>query len=136
LDCGVTQKWVGGLIDNHQVDVKLTSTADTGTQVNLLGTEYLEGFELEIKHLLRTRMELNCANAAPANRFGMFFARIKGKHYKTGDMIETKAMVYVVYEDPQSIRMFTRRIPKGWGVHGRCQCEVYRTSRLCRRLRW
>jgi hypothetical protein len=95
LECCVTEKWEYGL----QVNVKLTSTADTGAQVNVLGTDYLEGFGLEIKHLLRTRMELNCANAAPTGMLGVFYARIKGKHYKTGNMIETKAMLYVIEGD-------------------------------------
>jgi hypothetical protein len=62
LDCCVTEKWVDGLIDNQQVDVQLTSNADIGAQVDVLGTDHLEGFGLEIKHLLRTRMELKCAN--------------------------------------------------------------------------
>ena len=81
LKCEVTEKWVEGLIDNQQVDVQLTSTADTGAQVCVLGTDHLEGFGLEVKHLLRTRMKLNCANAAAAGMLGVFYARIRGKHY-------------------------------------------------------
>jgi hypothetical protein len=36
---------------------------------------------------------------APAGALGVFYARIKGKHYKTGNMIKTKAMVYVIEGD-------------------------------------
>jgi hypothetical protein len=57
LDCAVTDKCVEGIIDNQQVDVQLTSTADTAAQVNVLGTDHLEGFGLEVKHLLRTKLE-------------------------------------------------------------------------------
>jgi hypothetical protein len=99
LRCDVTQKWFDRLVNNQQVDVELTSTADTGAQVNVLGTDHPKGFGLETKHLLQTRMELNCANAALAGTLGMFFARIKGKQHKTGVMVETNAMVYVIEGD-------------------------------------
>jgi hypothetical protein len=96
LDCLVTEKYVNGLVDMQQVDLELTSTADTGAQVNVLGTDHLEGFGMRVDYLLRSRMELNCANAARAGTLGIFLTRIKGKHCKTGKLIETKAMVYVI----------------------------------------
>jgi hypothetical protein len=40
LDCCVTQKWVDGLVDNQQVDMKLTSTADTGAPIILKGLDW------------------------------------------------------------------------------------------------
>jgi hypothetical protein len=67
--------------------------------VNVLGTDHLEGFGMRVNHLLTSRMELNCANAALACTLGVFFARIKGKHCKTGKLMETKAMVYVIEGD-------------------------------------
>ena len=62
LTCEVTEEWFDSLVDKQQVDVDLVSTADSGAQVNIIGTDHLNRFGLEIKHLLKSKMTLNCAN--------------------------------------------------------------------------
>ena len=44
-------------------------------------------------------MTLNCANNSQAGNLGVFYAKIKANHYKTGELIEIKAMVFVIEGD-------------------------------------
>ena len=99
LNCLVTEVWYNSLKNGQQVDVDMTATADTGAQVTIMGTDHLKKFGLQIQHLLRSKMTLNCANNSLAGNLGVFFARIKGRHYKTNELIETKSMVYVIPGD-------------------------------------
>ena len=99
LDCLVLEDWYNGLVDNQQECVELTATADSGAQVDVIGTDHLKGLGLGISNLLRSRMTINCANNNPAGNLGVFFAKIKANHYKTGKLIETKSMVFVIEGD-------------------------------------
>lgn len=99
LECDVTEEWVDSLEDNQQVDVDLVSTADSGAQVNIIGTDHLNRFGQDIKHLLKSKMTLNCANDSLAGKLGVFIARIKAKHHKTKKLITTKAIVFVIVGD-------------------------------------
>ena len=69
----------------------MKATADTGAQVDVIGTDHVERMGLQIAFLLRTKMSLNCANNSPAGNLGVFFARVKGKHYKTAGIEAVKS---------------------------------------------
>ena len=79
----MTEKCFDSLVDKQQVDVDLVSTADLGAQVNIIGTDHLTRFGLEIKHLLKSKMTFICANDSLAGNLGVFFARIKASTSQT-----------------------------------------------------
>ena len=58
----------------------MKATADTGAQVDVIGTDHVE-------------------RNSPAGNLGVFFARVKGKHYKTGNLVEVKTMMHVIKGD-------------------------------------
>ena len=98
LPCGVKKSWVDSLgPTKQQKDIILkASTADTGAQCFLLGSDHLPGLGLGIEHLLPSEINLNCANSTTAGNLGVFFAKVRGEHYKTGEVVESRTMVYVI----------------------------------------
>ena len=89
LDCTVQQSWLDGLgPSKQQKDIILkTSTADTGAQCFLLGSNHLPGLGLGINNLIPSAINLNCANAMTAGNLGVFFAKVRGEHYMTGEVV-------------------------------------------------
>ena len=77
LACLVTEEWYNGLKDNRQVDVDISATADTGAQVNIMGTDHLDKFGVRVEHLLKSKMSLNCANNSLAGNLGVFLYKNK-----------------------------------------------------------
>ena len=97
LKCTVKQEWKDNLVNNQQKDIVLkTSTADTGAQCFLLGRDHLPGLGLDVDNLLRSEINLNCANSTMAGNLGVFYAKIRGEHYVTKESVEARAMVYVI----------------------------------------
>ena len=85
------------LVDNKQFDIVLkTSTADTGAQFFLLGADHLPHLGLSAEDLLQSEINLNCANSTMAGNLGVFYAKIRGGHWETGEVIKSKTMVYVI----------------------------------------
>jgi hypothetical protein len=96
LKCMVRREWKESMIDNKQFDIVLPkSTADTGAQCFLLGADYLPDLGLSVEDLLQSEINLNCANTTAAGNLGVFYAKIRGVHWKTGEVVESKSMVYV-----------------------------------------
>ena len=97
LDCDVQQSWLDSLgPSKQQKDIILqTTTADTGSQCFLLGSNHLPGLGLGIDCLLPSEINLNCANDTTAGNLGVFFAKVRGEHYITGEVVESRTMVYV-----------------------------------------
>ena len=97
LKCTVKREWKDNLVNNQQKDIVLkTSTADTGAQCFLLGRDHLPGLGLDVDNLVRSDINLNCANSTMAGNLGVFFAKIRGEHFVTEDSVEARAMVYVI----------------------------------------
>ena len=44
-------------------------------------------------------MNISCANKSSAGILGVFYARIQAKHVKSGEIVETKSMIYVIEGD-------------------------------------
>ena len=101
LVCSVQKSWVESLgPSKQQVDIVLKTTiADIGAQCFLLGSNHLPGLGLGIEHLLPSEINLNCANQTAAGNLGVFFAKVRGEHYMTGEVVESRSMVYVVEGD-------------------------------------
>ena len=110
LDCLVEEDWYNSLVDKQNMSVELSATADSGAQVDVIGTDHLRGLGLRVSLLLRSRMTINCANNNPAGNLGVFFAKIKATHYKTGELIETKSMVFVIEGDTVLLSKRTLRV--------------------------
>ena len=70
--------------------------SDTGAQCFLLGSNHLTGLGLGIENLIPSEINLNCANAMTAGNLGVFFAKVRGEHYITGEVVESRSMVYVI----------------------------------------
>ena len=71
LNWGVLQSWLDGLKPGacgvQQKDIVLkTTTADTGAQCFLLGRDHLPGLGLSVENLLRSEINLSCANSTAA----------------------------------------------------------------------
>ena len=76
-----------------------TSTADTGAQCFLLGRDHLPGLGLGIENLLPSEINLNCANSTTTVNLGVFFAKVRGEHYETQEVVEARSTVYVIEEN-------------------------------------
>ena len=86
--------------DKKQKDIVLkTSIADTGAQCFLLGSNHLQGLGLDVSGLLQSETNLNCANSTAAGNLGVFFAKVRGEHHKTEEVVESRTMVYVIKGD-------------------------------------
>ena len=70
--------------------------ADTGAQVDIIGVAHINKIGLVREHLLRTAVNLDCANETEATVLGVFFAKISGRSVVTGEETTTKSMVYVI----------------------------------------
>ena len=101
LECNVQKSWVDSLgPSKQQVDIVLKTTiADTGAQCFLLGSNHLPGLGLGIDNLLPSEINLNCENQTAAGNLGVFFAVVRGEHYMTCEVVESRSMVYVVEGD-------------------------------------
>ena len=101
LKCNVRKEWLESLGTNLvQKDILInTSTADTGAQCFLLGRNHLPGLGLGIEDLLPSEINLNCANSTTAGNLGVFFAKVRGEHYETQEVVEARSMVYVIEGD-------------------------------------
>jgi len=96
LKCTVQKDWLNNLQNNQQKDITLRrSTADTGAQCFLLGRDHLPGLGLGIEDLLQSEINLNCANSTMAGNLGVFFAKVRGEHFMTKEVVEARSMVYV-----------------------------------------
>ena len=83
-------------MDNKQFDIVLTkSTVDTGAQCSLLAADHLPDLGLSMEDLLQSEINLNCANSTMAGNLGVFYAKVRGGHWETGKVVESKSMVYV-----------------------------------------
>merc|ERR1711888_291913 len=98
FECNVQKSWVDSLgPSKQQVDINLKTTiADTRAQCFLLGSNHLPGLGLGIDNLIPSEIYLNCANAMTAGNLGVFFAKVRGEHYMTGEVVESRSMVYVM----------------------------------------
>jgi hypothetical protein len=76
-----------------------TSIADTGAQCFLLGINHLHGLGLDVSSLLQSEINLNCANSTAAGNLGVFFAKVRGEHHETEEVVESRMMVYVIEGD-------------------------------------
>ena len=69
------------------------TTADTGAQCFLLGSKHLSGLGLCVENLLRSEVNLSCANSTVAGMLGVFFAKVRGEHHLSAEVVETRTMV-------------------------------------------
>jgi hypothetical protein len=84
----------------QQKDIVLkTSIADTGAQCFLLGSKHLHGLGLDVSSLLQSEINLNCANSTAAGNLGVFFAKVRGEHHETEEVVESRTMLYVIEGD-------------------------------------
>ena len=92
LICEVTTDWYNMCVritgENKQVDMDIKATADTGAQVDVIGTDHIGRMGLEIEYLLRSKMSLNCANNSLAGNLAVLVghkALIKNKNSELRD---------------------------------------------------
>ena len=52
-----------------------------------------------MENLLRSEINLSCANSTAAGNMGVFFTKVRGEHHLTAESVETRAMVYVIQGD-------------------------------------
>ena len=84
----------------QQKDIMLkTTTADTGAQCFLLGSDHLPGIGLFVENLLRSEINLSCANSTAAGNLGVLYAKVRGEHHLTAESVETRAIVYIIDGD-------------------------------------
>ena len=73
-----------------------------------------------MENLLRSEINLSCANSIAAGNLGVFYAKVKGEHHLTAESVETRAMVYVTEGDimitPGNSGLYSEAFPKGGGV--------------------
>jgi hypothetical protein len=97
MECTVQRKWKDSLVDNKQFNIVLKkSTADTGDQCFLLRADHLPDLGLSVEDLMHSDINLNCENSTMAGNLGVFYAKIRGGHRETGEVIKSKSMVYVI----------------------------------------
>ena len=49
--------------------------------------------------LLQSEINLNYANSTAAGNLGVFFAKVRGEHHETEEVVESRTMVYVIEGD-------------------------------------
>jgi hypothetical protein len=96
----VREDWYANLGPNRQQKnvVLETSVADTGAQCFIIGSNHLR-LGLDVSSLLQSEINLNCANSTAAGNLGVFFAKVRGEHHETKEVVESKTMVYVIEGD-------------------------------------
>jgi hypothetical protein len=90
-----------------------TSIADTGAQCFLLGSNHLHGLGLDVNILLQSEINLICANSTAAGNLVVLFAKVRGEHHKTEEVVETRTMMYVIEGD---IILVSKAILKNWAA--------------------
>ena len=84
------QSWLNGLVDSQQKDIMLkATTADTGAQCFLLGSDHLPGLGLCVENLLRSDINLSCANSTAADNLGVFYAKVRVEYHLSAEVGET-----------------------------------------------
>jgi hypothetical protein len=101
VQLSVREDWYANLGPNKQQKevVMETSVVDTGAQCFIIGSNHLRGLGLEVSSLLQSEINLNCANSTAAGNLGVFFAKVRGEHHETKEVVESKTMVYVIEGD-------------------------------------
>ena len=84
---------VGRTGGQSAVIVLKATTADTGAQCFLLGSDHLPGLGLCVENLLRSEINLSCANSTAAGNLGVFYAKVWGEHHLSAEVVETRTMV-------------------------------------------
>ena len=70
-----------------QKDIMLkTTTADTGAQCFILGSDHLPGIGLFVENLLRSEINLSCANSTAAGNQGVFYAKVRGEYHLSAEV--------------------------------------------------
>ena len=69
------------------------STADTGTQVIILGHNHLAKMGLNNLCLHRTETVMDCANSTVTGAIGVIFGCVRGQSEVTGKMLVHRGMV-------------------------------------------
>jgi hypothetical protein len=49
-----------------------------------------------VEDLLQSLINLNCANSTMAGNLGVFYAKVRAEHWKTGEVVESMSMVYMI----------------------------------------
>ena len=93
--------WYANLGPSKQQKVVVLeiSIADTGAQCFIIGSNHLRGQGLDVSSLLQSEINLNCANSTAAGNLGVFFAKVRGEHHTTEEVVETRTMVYMIEGD-------------------------------------
>jgi hypothetical protein len=52
-----------------------------------------------VSSLLQLEINLNCANSTAAGNLGVFFAKVRGEHHKTEEVVESRTTVYMIEGD-------------------------------------
>ena len=88
------QSWLDPLVDMQKKAIMLkTTTTETGAQCFLLGSDHLPGLGLCVENLLRSEINLSCANSTAAGNLGVFYAKVRGEHHLSAEVVETRTMV-------------------------------------------
>ena len=66
----------------------MSSTANTGAQVTIIGVNHIDKIRLTVPMLLKTKMVVNCANDTLGGILGVFYAKIHfhGKYWRSLDV--------------------------------------------------
>jgi hypothetical protein len=101
VQLSVREDWDANLGHNkQQKDVVLeTSIADTGAQCFIIGSNHLRGLGLDMSSLHQSEINLNFANSTAAGNLGVFFAKVRGEHHETEEVVESRTMVCVIEGD-------------------------------------
>lgn len=109
LACYVNKNWNKMHPNVNDTGVVFSFIADTGAQVCVLGVKHIKKLGMSTNNLLRTRMQINCANKSSAGILGVFYACLVAKHHKSKDEVKTKAMMYVIEGDAMLLSRRTLR---------------------------
>jgi hypothetical protein len=52
-----------------------------------------------VPDLLQSETNLNCANSTAAGNLGVFFAKVRGEHHETEEVVKSRTMVYMIEGD-------------------------------------
>ena len=99
LYCYVDKQWRDSQVDVYDSWANFDVVADTGAQVCVMGIKHVKKVGLRADLLLKSRMNISCANKSEAGIIGVFYARLQAPHCRTGKSIETRAMIYVIEGD-------------------------------------
>ena len=60
-------------------------------QFFLLGADHLPDLGLSVEDLMQSEVNLNCTNSMMADKLGIFYAKIRGEHWETGEVVKSKS---------------------------------------------